>query len=264
MEDQGEKAAPCGRSMILTHFCETHGPSVVFTTQAVHPSTVPTNISITHLLPTTTYQAQPSLNDVEQKETSSENVDTSCTTCRSVPDGTGLLSTDPDNPDICYLSTHNPPASTYAAIRTACVRSLSCEVTPREGPILFSSGTPEGEGHEWGFVSFVFRLSDGQARGSSRMYSILLMLSDITLLVHSFTWLAGSLRAMVVDLQLRAKRFSAPPQQQQAAPRYIFVHFPPTQLGKCCATFSPTLITTVLYLHWNVLKCMQFCSDTHT
>ena len=246
MQDQGDRAAPRGRSMILTHFCETHGPSVVFTTQAVHPSTLPTNITLTNLTPN---EPQPPNNDVDSKESAPENVDTTCTTCRSVPDGTGLFSTDPDNQDICYLSTHNPPASTYATIRTACVRSLSCEVAPREGPILFSSGTPDGEGQEWGFVSFVFRLSDGQARGSSRMYSILVMLSDVTLLVHSFTWLASSLRSFVIDLQLRAKRFSAPPQLQPNVPRYFLYSIHTTFLSTLPTAHTISLLPP-FYLHW--------------
>lgn len=120
------------------------------------------------------------------------------------------------------------------------MRSLSCEVASREGgAILFSTGTPEGEGnnsifyciqeyfvyfeyfidiltgHEWGIASYVFRVADGQARGHSRMYSILVILSDVTLLVHSFTWLSGSLRALVNELMARAKKHAAVATQQQ-------------------------------------------------
>lgn len=213
MQEQGDRA-PRGRSVVLTHFCETHGPSVIFTTQAIPLSSVPPNINITKL-PPPPLQIPEIVNGEQEQPASDALVDTSCTTCRSVPDGAGLMSHDEDDSELCYISTHNPPASTYAMTRTACVRSLSCEVAPRDGPILFSSGTPDGEGQEWGVVSYVFRVADGQARGASRMYSILVMVSDVTLLVNSFTWLAGSMKALIIDLQSRAKKFSAPPQQPQ-------------------------------------------------
>ncbi len=147
------------------------------------------------------------------------------------------MSSEDERPEICYISTHNPTANLYATIRTACVRSLSCEVAPPNVPVLFSTGSSDGEGREWGVVSYVFRVADGQARGSSRMYrytfsiifvqidnfdvynSILVMLPDTSLLVNSFAWLSSCLTSTVGDLQGRAKKNLVTP-KQQPTPRY--------------------------------------------
>jgi hypothetical protein len=58
-----------------------------------------------------------------------------CESCSSLPSAQGLLSVDEEK---YIISTPYPSPDSYSVVRTACVRSLSCEVCPgREGFYLF-------------------------------------------------------------------------------------------------------------------------------
>eukprot|EP00058_Branchiostoma_floridae_P010238 XP_002595726.1 hypothetical protein BRAFLDRAFT_113576 [Branchiostoma floridae] len=100
----------------LCHFCELHGPSVLFHTQAFH-------------------SREPQA-------------------CRSVPSGhPGFVSKDPDT-KISYVSSQYPEhPQLFSIVRQACVRSLSCEVCPgREGPIFFGD---DHWGHVFSHTFFI-------------------------------------------------------------------------------------------------------------
>ena len=93
-------------------------------------------------------------------------------------------------------TAHVFDGSLYAAVRQACVRSLSCEVVPtREGPVIFGD-------ERSGFVfSYAFTLRDSQARGFQRSYSILLLMADRLRLVTAWPFLVETISSFVTHLQ---------------------------------------------------------------
>ncbi len=98
-----------------------------------------------------------------------------CTTCSSLVPLHALYSL--GDRELLLVSTHHPDDATYAAVKTACTKSLSSEVTPgREGAILFGSDSQS-------VFSYVFKVFDAQARGHARWYSFTLVGLDRILLV---------------------------------------------------------------------------------
>lgn len=113
-------------------------------------------------------------------------------------EGSGLFSFN-EGTSHYFISTHYPIPANYGTVRTACVRSLSCEISPgREGkeeekiqitgPVVFSLSDDNTK--EW-TLSYMFQLRDSKARGEARWYSFLCLLDDPQLLVNSMELLAG-------------------------------------------------------------------------
>lgn len=119
--------------------------------------------------------------------------------------GLGYLSQDPLNPDTIFTTTRYPShPRLYAALRQACVRSLSCEFCPgREGPILFGD---EKHGYT---LSYMFKIRDDRARGSQRFYALSLLMTDRLYLIASTTYLISKFRSLARFLQARAATASA-------------------------------------------------------
>jgi folliculin len=204
MATTGMKAAARGgASCVLTHFCEAHGPSVVFTTQIADRQTIPLSQSATDLAGTTQI-----LGMAKGEGEGHSEVSEGCPACGSIPPGSGLLTVASDG--TAFLSTHHPDAAAYRTIRTACVRSLSSELAPgRDGmaPVLFTC--MHGDGNTdvmWGVLSLMYRIADSQARGFSRCYSLLVLMADISVLVQCLPWLSGYLSALATDMQVRAQK----------------------------------------------------------
>eukprot|EP01137_Pigoraptor_chileana_P019076 Opistho-2@79592 len=203
--------------VVFCHFCELHGPSILFCTQAFHSSQDP-DATVAGLGPSEVASYFDGANHSTYSPTASESgslatyalphstvtpfhsKSSTCESCRSLAPGVpGFLSND-HAAHISYISGQYPyNPDLYSAVRQACVRSLSCEVCPgREGPMLFGDDKN-------GFVfSYAFFIRDTQARGSQRWYSICLLMSDRVHLVNSWPFLAGSIRLVVDDLQAKA------------------------------------------------------------
>lgn len=135
-------------SVVFCHFCEIHGPSVIFCTD---------------VLPL----------DVEPRIAATPDPDgRSCEGCTfDSQQACGFTTTD-RKANIRFVSSPRTN-SVYGdqVIQQSCIRSLSCEVYPegREGVIYFGD---EQRGH---VLSYCFVLKDSQARGFQRTYSLLLI-----------------------------------------------------------------------------------------
>lgn len=171
--------APPNDVLALGHFCEKHGPSVVFVCEAVTARHVP-------------QQAPPS--------SASAPALSACAMCRSLGDGAMLVSSDGGaDASTQFVSRRFPDEPTaYARVRTACVRALSCEICPgREGPILFGDDDCTS-------LAYAFRLRDSEARGFARWYSLILLSCDAYHLAACHATLAHHMRAIVRQLKQRA------------------------------------------------------------
>ncbi len=168
------------------HFCEIHGPRVLMCTQSFQKD-VDRNISTDFGLE----------NTLESNiAASSTRHSDECTACCWGREDKGFVTNDDSH---VYLSSYRPICSElYGTLRQACVRSLSCEISPgREGPVLF------GDDHQGHVYSFSFSLSDPQARGFQRWYSFLVITADQHHLINCWHFLATHLRKLISDIQAK-------------------------------------------------------------
>ncbi|XP_076045111.1 folliculin isoform X2 [Oratosquilla oratoria] len=198
----------------LCHFCELHGPSVVFCTQAFRD--LPTlqenptadkeescreqgKSSIHQKKNLWTYGfMQPPVTSPELSMTGSDT----CLACRSIPHNKpGYISND-DVAHVSYISSQYPlQPELFTLMRQACIRSLSCEVCPgQEGPIYFGDDT-RGQ-----VLAYTFFLQDVQARGFKRMYSVLVLMKDKMFLLNSWAFLVKHLKQIIGELQHKATK----------------------------------------------------------
>nr|CAD7404508.1 unnamed protein product [Timema poppensis] len=138
---------------------------------------------------------------------------TACQSLTSKP--YGYISNDHDS-RVSYLSTQYPTIGEVAAlVRQACIRSLSCEVTPgREGPLYFGDKL---RGH---VLSHTFSLKDAQARGFQRWFSIIVLMKDKYFLLNSWPFLVDNITTIITELQERASK--AHEEEQSACPQRAF------------------------------------------
>ncbi|XP_052769863.1 folliculin-like [Mya arenaria] len=190
----------------LCHFCELHGPKVLFCTQPLHPEEKPgendvdgdgvqrrvTSPSIfsdpqTPLTPTGVSSANSLPNYKNDL----------CEGCTSVH--LGFVSHD-EEANVSYMSSQRPQhRDVFAMIRQACIRSLSCEVCPdREGPIFF------GDDQQGNTISYTFYIKDNQARGMQRLYSIIVVMMDKIYLLNSWPFLVPNME-IVANKLLKSK-----------------------------------------------------------
>ncbi|PNF29266.1 Folliculin [Cryptotermes secundus] len=199
----------------LCHFCELHGPSVLFVTQAFHePDGPETEREI----------EQPKFcygNAVGRCRTISNNMPVSCEACQSLDPKQKFLCNDHEG-RISYLSTQQATQPDVAAlVRQACIRSLSCEVSPgKEGPVFFGD---EVRGH---VLSYTFFLKDAQARGFHRWFSITVLMRDKFFLLNSWPFLVDNIMTLVSALQAKAAKVYECEQAEcpQRALRLIVAH----------------------------------------
>ncbi|KAK3612240.1 hypothetical protein CHS0354_039522 [Potamilus streckersoni] len=196
----------------LCHFCELHGPKILYCTQPLHPQERTTEAE--------DVQGEPSNNQSRRVKTptgsslpSSEphtpqtptgpsslpnyNKNDHCEGCTSIH--FGFVSHDEDA-HVSYFSSQRPHhRDVFSMIRQACIRSLSCEVCPgREGPIFF------GEEQDGYVISYTFYIKDNQARGLQRWYSIIVVMMDKIYLLNSWPFLVPHLRTVIDHLQTKA------------------------------------------------------------
>ncbi|XP_068248774.1 folliculin [Palaemon carinicauda] len=200
------------------HFCELHGPNVVFCTQAFRD--LPDFDALNNLDAPDIFQYQCIRNQEQRKNddshawrygridpddvanTKAASGSDNCIACCSFPHNKpGYISND-DASRVSYVSSQFPLQSElYVLVRQGCIRSLSCEVCPgKEGPIYFGD---EARGH---VLSYTFFLRDVQARGFQRWYSILILMKDKMLLLNSWPFFVRHLRETISHLQEKASK----------------------------------------------------------
>ncbi|KAI9359058.1 vesicle coat protein [Pilaira anomala] len=200
----------------LLHFCEVHGPCVVYCTQTIHQTTqtqasLDLNIPPIKSMPleTETGPLPPirknSLSNTPQKTSSG-----TCAACTAqlplvnnghmVTEAKNLYTLDQDDASIKYIGTKAPLQNhLYKAVRLACVRSLTAEFCQgRDGPVLF------GDDENGYVMSYMFKLRDSQARGEARFYSLMMLMTDRVYLISCWPFLVSAFRSMALNLQERA------------------------------------------------------------
>lgn len=194
----------------LCHFCEQHGPSIMFCSEKSGES--PDSEDKIEVLPelSTSMDVSSSLGtsyqelcDSDLSRSSSRQGSTKsslCQACQSLPDEhRGFISYDSQAADVFVSSQHPQNPDVFSKVRQACVRSLSCEVCPgREGPIFYGD---ENNGY---ILSYTFYIKDSQARGLKRWYSIIVVMMDRIHLIQSWPFLVESIEKIIAHLQKSA------------------------------------------------------------
>ncbi|GAB5585967.1 hypothetical protein Unana1_00867 [Umbelopsis nana] len=113
----------------------------------------------------------------------------------------GMITKDDEDETVYYLGCRAPQQQhLYAAVRNACVRSLTVEFCPgREGPILF------GDDENGYVMSYIFKLRDSQARGKTRHYAFTMLMTDRVFLVSCWPFLVKVFRSTALNLQEKAE-----------------------------------------------------------
>ncbi|KAG8192841.1 hypothetical protein JTE90_014621 [Oedothorax gibbosus] len=202
----------------ICSFCELHGPSVLFCTQAFHDTEEAqwTEATKTENPKANTTQKSwygPSFfsqrNGVAESGLPPLKSD-NCEGCTSMTNKKrGYISNDHEA-RVSYVSSQYPlHPDVFIAVRQACVRSLSCEVCPgREGPIFFGD---DQRGH---VLSHTFFLKDSQARGFQSWYSIIVVMRDKIFLLNSWQFLVNFLQRIIHELQEKANKVYAAEQSE--------------------------------------------------
>ncbi|XP_072045246.1 LOW QUALITY PROTEIN: folliculin-like [Amphiura filiformis] len=205
----------------LCHFCELHGPSILFCTQAFHSSPASAGNFFQEGKGSTSSQdstGRPSRSSTpESPSATGEHPPPSktqlCEACRSFQPGQPSFISHDHDAQICYISTQYPRhPQVFTVVRQACIRSLSCEVCPgREGPIFV------GDEHNGYVLSYTFFVKDSQARGFQRWYSIIVVMMDRIFLLNSWPFLISNIRSLIDELQ--AKAVTVYDKEQAVAPQ---------------------------------------------
>nr|XP_019537850.2 folliculin [Aedes albopictus] len=163
----------------LCHFCETHGPGAVFCTQTLRE----TNIQLLDIH-----------FDSEKK---------GCAACNSIGNSIGLVSKDPDS-NAHFVSSQTPVINeTIELVRKAAFRSISSEVSSGGeggGGLVFF-----GDAHRGHVLSHSFHLMDSEARGFTKLFSIVILMKDKMFLLNIQPFLADCLNKISKELQGYAK-----------------------------------------------------------
>ncbi|CAH8593773.1 unnamed protein product [Dicrocoelium dendriticum] len=228
--------------VILCHFCEQHGPSVIMCTQPY--SQGPTKLASASTGPEQRISDRASMkrtashtglhgttgsgdssvdvsssrfpfgSDLSQvnKKTSpaasQQLLPSKTATCRacsfSTRDEPGFVSQD-QAANLSYISTQWPKdPDLLNFVRTACQRSLSCEVSPGpEGAFYFGD---EVNGH---VVSYNFQIKDSQARGFQSRYCFLMLSWDRVYLLNLWPFLISNFSKMASRIMQSADRVYA-------------------------------------------------------
>lgn len=191
----------------LCHFCELHGPSILFCTQSFHDSDGPwtTKENTEGNLPKKSWygpsESMQRSNSISG-EVSGEKAPDTCEGCLSMTGNQkGFISNDHEA-RVSYVSGQHPlHPDVFSMVRHACVRSLSCEVCPgMEGPIFF------GDNRRGHVLSHTFFMKDSQARGFQRWYSMIVVMMDKTFLLNSWQFLVKNFQYFIKELQEKAQK----------------------------------------------------------
>lgn len=197
-------------ALVLAHFCEIHGPAVVFTTELHRPLIAPLSLqaasSPTHA-PLPLAQSPPRDSALADR-----------TPAPSTPAPTLSLPAPAARPKGCggcgiwgvrlatelggrlFVSGQAPRSPhAYARTKRAALRALSVESA--EAPVVFSLGDEA----ELYVLSLPFKLPDAHARGGQRFHALLAAHPDRAVLLHSYAYLVAQLSALARHLHARAR-----------------------------------------------------------
>uniref|UniRef100_A0A5K3FAQ5 Folliculin n=1 Tax=Mesocestoides corti TaxID=53468 RepID=A0A5K3FAQ5_MESCO len=218
--------------VVLCHFCEQHGPAVIMCTQPLRQMAFPLVSSRknsvckphsfsgcgTFHVTSTSASHEGNVWPVEQL---SHNLYSDLITSTVPPQSTGAVQDSTPwmqmngacrahdfSAKTDYVSTQFPgDKDLFQAVRTACMRSLSCETVPeREGPVYF------GDDLNLHVISYNFFIKDSMARGFQVKYSFLLASWNQVLLMNLWPFavrkpiFVKSFRTMAARLQEAANR----------------------------------------------------------
>ncbi|KAK6357150.1 hypothetical protein TWF718_001476 [Orbilia javanica] len=112
----------------------------------------------------------------------------------------------PHTHNLTYLSARFPSApEKFAALRRACVRTLSCEALPGQtGPIFVGD---EAAGHT---IAYVFRLVDPKIRSNRRTYALLCLCPDVKKIVAAYGYITSVFEQLVARIKNLASEASRP------------------------------------------------------
>ncbi|KAF3942191.1 Folliculin [Dactylella cylindrospora] len=112
----------------------------------------------------------------------------------------------PHTHNLTYLSSRFPSApDQFAALRRACVRTLSCEALPGQtGPIFVGD---EAAGHT---IAYVFRLVDPKIRSNRRTYALLCLCPDVKKIVAAYSYITSVFEQLVTRIKNLASEASRP------------------------------------------------------
>lgn len=205
---------------MLCHFCESHGPRIVFCCQPYLENQVSSNSHenmdqvFDPISPDETFRSrtcfygqldQYLIAVADQNPNSSNRMDT-CRACASAESLKPIFLTNDHTLKISFVASQYPYNPDMLAIANqACVRSLSCEVSgdeTGEGVIFFGD---EANGY---CMSYTFALRDSKARGFRRWYSLCILSAEKLLILNSYESIAQRLTSIVTQLQVRANQVS--------------------------------------------------------
>ena len=193
--------------LALCHFCEQHGPRIVFSTQGFQDQggalddivdAVVREVSFANLTPHAALSVSDSTIPSAPTPTPSDLLQ--CQACGWHESCPGYISHDADSGS-AYVSQHQPRGSQlFAMVRQACLRSLSSEVSPgRDGALIF------GDNEQGYTFSFNFAVNDITARGGRRRYSLIMVMTDVMHLVSSWVFLDQHLQVLADELAARVR-----------------------------------------------------------
>lgn len=195
-------------SCVFCHFCEIHGPSVVFCTDALPGSHVcrtespssPSSSRVTsnHPTPSTSSSVSSPATPLDSKPKR-----ITCDGCSfDSRDSNGFVSFDDTNGMKFVSSCQSELDNSEGIIKQSCIRSLSCEIYPegREGIIYFGDDI---RGH---VLSCCFVLKDSSARGFQRTYSILVISRKRYQILNNWNSFVTGLEKIVKKLKEKANR----------------------------------------------------------
>ncbi|RUO95765.1 vesicle coat protein [Jimgerdemannia flammicorona] len=116
----------------------------------------------------------------------------------------GFYTEDDEDENVHYFGSRSPRDSRLYAAESLLNRdsnsSLSIEFYPnREGPVLF------GDDKNGYVFSYMFKVRDSQARGETRYYSFIMLMTDCAYLASCWPFLVGAFRSMAMNLQEKAE-----------------------------------------------------------
>ncbi|XP_050301591.1 folliculin [Anthonomus grandis grandis] len=159
----------------LGHFCETHGPCIILSTQRSQDGPPKQQIH-NHTIPI-------------------------CDSCMSV-DATQVLVSKDENAS--YVTTRLPLQQELAfLLKQAVVRTLSCEETNQEGGIMYFGDNERGH-----VISHCFTIQDSLARGFQRKYCILVLTRDKIHLLNCWPFITKHLKQISTDLQEKSVKIN--------------------------------------------------------
>ncbi|ESN94544.1 hypothetical protein HELRODRAFT_107810 [Helobdella robusta] len=207
----------------LCHFCELHGPVVLFSTQVLDQSSLGNEAK----------DAEEETCKVDQRSVeNNENLTTQCSrffnetsvrcfkkcsnhmnktafkcdTCQAFTNSTsGFISRESNSPQVYLTKQISTNTSLHSSIKQACVKSISCEQCPGQMGPLFYGDDGDDSAAGYSTICYKFFLKDFHSRGFKRSYCINFQAQDKHYLLHSWRFLVKNLEVMVNELKRQAE-----------------------------------------------------------